>query len=138
MIPLFNLAPLLFLRTVNMDGSAVYFPCACVWLAVLNGIDVNVGHYILLAIIASIGSAGTAPVPAAGLVLIITAYNTVFGTTGTPAGFSFIVAIDFLMDRMQTTMNITGDAMVCGMIAKLCANETITETAQDNKDDPDV
>ena len=27
--------------TVNMDGSAIYFPCACVWLAYLNGIDPN-------------------------------------------------------------------------------------------------
>jgi len=27
--------------TVNMDGSAIYFPCACVWLAILNGIDVS-------------------------------------------------------------------------------------------------
>lgn len=26
--------------TVNMDGGAIYFPCACIWLAILNGIEV--------------------------------------------------------------------------------------------------
>jgi len=63
--------------TINMDGSAIYFPCACVWLAVLNGVEVNAAHYILLIIIATIGSAGTAPVPASGLVLIVTGESRV-------------------------------------------------------------
>ena len=61
--------------TVNMDGGAIYFPCAAIWLAVLNGIDVDASHYILLVIIATIGSVGTAPVPSASLVLIITAVS---------------------------------------------------------------
>jgi Na+/H+-dicarboxylate symporter len=106
--------------TVNMDGSAIYFPCACIWLAVLNGIEPNVAHYFLLVIIATIGSAGTAPVPSSGLVLIVTAYNTVFGTTGIPDGFSFVVAIDWFLDRCITVTNVTGDAMVCGMVSHLC------------------
>jgi Na+/H+-dicarboxylate symporter len=106
--------------TINMDGSAIYFPCACIWLAVLNGIEPNVAHYFLLVIIATIGSAGTAPVPSSGLVLIVTAYNTVFGTTGIPDGFSFVVAIDWFLDRCITVTNVTGDAMVCGMVSHLC------------------
>jgi Na+/H+-dicarboxylate symporter len=106
--------------TVNMDGSAIYFPCACIWLAVLNGIEPNVAHYFLLVIIATIGSAGTAPVPSSGLVLIVTAYNTVFGTTGIPDGFAYVVAIDWFLDRCITVMNVTGDCMVCGMVSHLC------------------
>ena len=86
----------------------------------LNGVEVNAAHYVLLIIIATIGSAGTAPVPSAGLVLIVTAYNTVFGTTGIPNGFSFVVAIDWFLDRLITVVNVTGDASVCGMISKLC------------------
>lgn len=114
--------------TVNMDGGAIYFPCACIWLAVQNGADVNIGSYLLLVIIATIGSAGTAPVPSASLVLIITAYNTVFNTTGTPDGFSFILAIDWFMDRLRTTMNVTGDAVVAGMVAHLCPMEGLEDT----------
>lgn len=95
----------------------------------MNGIDVNFAHYLLLIVIATIGSAGTAPVPSAGLVLIITAYNTVFGTTGIPDNFSYIVAIDFFLDRCITVVNVTGDAVVCGMIAKLCADDDTSELA---------
>ena len=112
--------------TVNMDGGAIYFPCACIWLAVLNGIDPGVSHYILLVIISTIGSAGTAPVPSASLVLIITAYNTVFNTTGTPEGFSYILAIDWFMDRLRTTLNVTGDAVVSGMVAHICPMDEMT------------
>lgn len=103
--------------TINMDGGAIYFPCACIWLAILNGITPTFGNYILLCILATVGSAGTAPVPSASLVLIITAYNTVFGTTGTPDGFSFILAIDWFMDRLRTVVNVTGDAVVTGLVA---------------------
>ncbi|CAB9507186.1 Putative sodium-dependent excitatory amino acid transporter glt [Seminavis robusta] len=108
--------------TINMDGSAIYFPCACVWLAILNGITPQFGDYVLLCVLATIGSAGTAPVPSASLVLIITAYNTVFGTTGTPDGFSFILAIDWFMDRCRTVTNVTGDAVVAGLVAHGIAN----------------
>jgi hypothetical protein len=43
-----------------MDGSAIYFPCACIWLVVWNGIEPNVAHYF--GTIATI-EAGTAPAP---------------------------------------------------------------------------
>lgn len=103
--------------TINMDGGAIYFPCACIWLAVLNGIDPDAASYILLIIIATVGSAGTAPVPSASLVLIITAYNTVFNTEGTPDGFEYILAIDWFMDRCRTTLNVTGDTIVSNLVA---------------------
>merc|ERR1711933_524417 len=33
--------------TVNMDGGAVYFVCACIWLAVLNGEEVTVASFFI-------------------------------------------------------------------------------------------
>jgi len=106
--------------TVNMDGSAIYFPCACVWLAYLNGINPNASRFILLVILSTVGSVGTAPVPSSALVLIITAYNTVFGGSGTPNGFEFIVAIDWFLDRCITALNVTGDTVVSCIIAQNC------------------
>lgn len=108
-----------------MDGGAIYFPCASIWLAILNGLEVNASHYILLVIISTIGSVGTAPVPSASLVLIITAYNTVFNTSGTPDGFEFILAIDWFMDRLRTTLNVTGDAVVSGMVSHLTNSDDL-------------
>merc|ERR1712038_1178105 len=84
------------------------------------------------------GSIGTAPVPSAGLVLILTAYQTVFGVAegaAVPEGFGYVFAIDWFMDRMQTMGNVTGDCMLAGIVAHRCGgadieglDETMTET----------
>jgi Na+/H+-dicarboxylate symporter len=103
--------------TINMDGSAIYFPIACIWLAVLNGETINAASYILLIILSTIGSAGAAPVPSSGLVLVITAYNTVFNGTGVPTGFEFVVAIDWFLDRCITALNVTGDTVVAHIVS---------------------
>lgn len=94
----------------------------------------------MLVFISTIGSAGTAPVPSASLVLIITAYNTVFNTEGTPEGFSFILAIDWLMDRFRTTLNVTGDAAVSGMVAAITpiAEEKELEAQMESGDSEEV
>merc|ERR1712193_436668 len=78
---------------------------------------------------ATIGSIGTAPVPSASLVPIITAYNTVFGGTGTPNGFAYIIAIDWFMDRLRTVTNVTGDCIVTGIVAHRCPVDEEDENA---------
>lgn len=104
--------------TLNMDGGAIYFPCAIVFLAVSSGIEdkLNAASYFLIILLSTLGSAGTAPVPSASLVLIITAYNTVFDTTGTPEAFGLIFAVDWLMDRFRTTLNVTGDTFMARIV----------------------
>ncbi len=109
-----------------------YIPCCCIWLAVLNGITPNVGQYILLIILATIGSAGAAPVPSASIVLISTAYNTVFNSTGTPDGLSFILAVDWFVDRLRTVLNVTGDNVVSRIVAATTEiNNVSSEVVQD-------
>lgn len=127
-----------FGATVNMDGGAVYFVCACIWLAVLNGEEVTAASFFLLIIIATMGSIGTAPVPSASLVLIITAYNTVFGGTGTPNGFGYIFAIDWFMDRMRTVTNVTGDCIVTGIVAHRCPIDEPELTAIGGSNDKQI
>eukprot|EP00980_Cylindrotheca_fusiformis_P012005 scaffold2838_cov112-Cylindrotheca_fusiformis.AAC.7 len=121
--------------TINMDGSAIYFPCACVWLAVLNGLTPTFANYIMLVILSTIGSAGTAPVPSAGLVMVLTAYNSVFNTTGVPDGFEFVVAIDWFLDRLQTVVNVTGDNIVAASISHMVSlEESDTSSSIDDEE----
>jgi len=113
--------------TINMDGTAIYIPTACIWMAYLNGITPNAAQYIVLIILGTVGSAGAAPVPSASLVLIITAYNTVFNQSGTPDGFSFILAIDWLVDSFRTMLNVTGDAVVSAAVDHIARNDGADE-----------
>jgi Na+/H+-dicarboxylate symporter len=119
--------------TINMDGTAIGYPITCIWLAKFNGIQPTVASYVLLIIISTVGSIGSAPIPSAGLVLVITAYNTVFNTTGVPNGFGYVVAIDWFLDRFETAMNVTGDAIVSGMVAKNTNLEDIEEEENENE-----
>jgi len=102
--------------TINMDGTALYFPVATIWLATTQGLEIGAVDYILIVILSTLGSAGTAPVPSASLVFIVTTFNTVFGTTGTPEYFYIMMAIDWLLDRFRTLVNVTGDTLVARMV----------------------
>jgi Na+/H+-dicarboxylate symporter len=106
---------MLLTSLVNMDGGTIYIICATVWLAYYNGVVPTAANYILLVICAVFGSIGTAPVPSALIVLFITTYSTVFGTD--PAGMSYIVAIDWLLDRITTVFNVCGDLSVACLVA---------------------
>ncbi len=80
-----------------MDGGAIYIICANVWLAYQNGIVPTATDYILLVMCATLGSMGTAPVPSAVIVLVLTTYTTTFGSPeghSDPAGLGYLFAID--------------------------------------------
>jgi len=82
-------------------------------------------------------SIAAAPVPSASLVLMLSAYSAAFGSAeGTPEGFAYILAIDWLVDRLRTVFNVTGDhtitAIVGDMVVKKEANRA------DNLKDEDL
>ncbi|KAL7548291.1 hypothetical protein ACHAWF_011589 [Thalassiosira exigua] len=108
--------------TCNMDGGAIgqYILCANVWLAYQNGIVPTARDYILLVCCATLGSVGAAPVPSAAIVLILTSYATTFGALPDgqqPAGLAYLFAIDWLMDRLRSTCNLTGDLVVTRIVS---------------------
>jgi Na+/H+-dicarboxylate symporter len=78
---------------------------------------------------------GAAPVPSASLVLVITAYSTVFGATadadGVPNGMAYLFAIEWLMDRFSTITNITGDMVVSAIIEDKVTKKVKKDAARD-------
>lgn len=120
--------------SVNMDGGAIRIICNTVWLAYQNGHVPTVGDYIILVLCATLGSMGAAPVPSASLVLVITAYSTVFGATpdgGPPDGMAYLFAIEWLMDRFSTITNITGDMVVSAIIEDKVTKKVKKDAARD-------
>jgi len=105
--------------TINMDGTALYFPVALVFLGMMNGEEITVASYFLIFLLSTLGSIGSSPVPSAQLVLVITAYNTIFSTTGTPDKFGLLVMIDWFLDRCATLVNVTGDNIICRIVSGL-------------------
>eukprot|EP00397_Hematodinium_sp_SG-2012_P025334 GEMP01026454.1.p1 GENE.GEMP01026454.1~~GEMP01026454.1.p1 ORF type:complete len:486 (-),score=145.79 GEMP01026454.1:23-1480(-) len=101
--------------TINMDGAATYVPTVLTFLAVNNGLreHLTVMKYVCMALVSIVGYVGTAQIPHASLVFMLTAYNTLFTPLGTTHhGFEYIVAIEWFMGRMRTVVNVIGDAVV--------------------------
>eukprot|EP00192_Tetraselmis_astigmatica_P009126 CAMPEP_0117652776 /NCGR_PEP_ID=MMETSP0804-20121206/2818_1 /TAXON_ID=1074897 /ORGANISM="Tetraselmis astigmatica, Strain CCMP880" /LENGTH=613 /DNA_ID=CAMNT_0005458867 /DNA_START=159 /DNA_END=2000 /DNA_ORIENTATION=+ len=97
--------------TVSMDGTAIYIPGVIVWLAAQAGIMMTFGEVMVLAIIATLASAGASPTP--GLIaIVILAWGSVFPGVPVPPEIAYLAAIDWLIDRCVTTTNITGDSFV--------------------------
>ncbi|CAL1279167.1 unnamed protein product [Larinioides sclopetarius] len=106
--------------TVNMDGTALYEAVAAIFIAQMNGIDLTAGQVISVSLTATAASIGAASVPSAGLVTMLLVLTSV----GLPTeDISMIVAVDWLLDRVRTSINVLGDAFGAGIIHHLCRGE---------------
>ncbi|GFS78580.1 hypothetical protein NPIL_618001 [Nephila pilipes] len=106
--------------TVNMDGTALYEAVAAIFIAQMNGIDLSAGQVISVSLTATAASIGAASVPSAGLVTMLLVLTSV----GLPTeDISMIVAVDWLLDRVRTSINVLGDAFGAGIIHHLCRGE---------------
>ncbi|KAG7381978.1 hypothetical protein PHYPSEUDO_005392 [Phytophthora pseudosyringae] len=105
--------------TIGMDGAAVGTPIAVVFMAQVSGVSIDPADYLAIWLASAVGSIGVGPVPSTGLVLIMTVWKTVFPSEALPATFAFIIATDWLVDRLHTVVNVTCDTVVCRVVAQL-------------------
>lgn len=115
--------------TVGMDGAALGYPIAIVFMAEAAGLGDQVGtvEMFLIVLVSTIGAVGAGPVPSAGMVMTMTIWSSVFPHIPLPPSFAFIVATDWLVDRFQTAVNVTCDTVVCRIVADL-VGETLDES----------
>ncbi len=99
--------------TVNMDGSALYEAVAAVFIAQAWGISLSVGALVVLFVVATVSAIGAAGIPEAGLVTMVVVLQAV----GLPLeGLGLLLAIDWLIDRFRTAVNVWGDAVGAAVV----------------------
>ncbi|MFD6414737.1 dicarboxylate/amino acid:cation symporter [Streptomyces sp. NPDC060194] len=98
-----------FGATTKMDGCAAIYPAlAAIFIAQIFGIDLGIGDYLLIAFVSVIGSAATAGLTGATVMLTLT-----LSTLGLPLeGVGLLLAIDPILDMMRTATNVAGQALV--------------------------
>lgn len=112
--------------TINMDGTAMYLGLATLFGAQLFGVQLTFGDYLLISVLATLGSVGAAGIPGAGLVMMA----MVFGAVGVPLEtIAFVAGVDRIMDMMRTATNVTGDASVTVTVAALTGGLDVEELA---------
>ncbi|NXI94099.1 EAA3 protein, partial [Psophia crepitans] len=106
--------------TINMDGTALYEAVAAVFIAQLNDLELDIGQIVTISVTATAASIGAAGVPQAGLVTMV----IVLSAVGLPAeDVTLIIAVDWLLDRFRTMVNVLGDAFGTGIVEKLSKKE---------------
>lgn len=102
--------------TINMDGTAMYLGLATLFGAQIFGVPLEISDYVLISVLATLGSVGAAGIPGAGLIMMA----LVFGAVGVPLEtIAFVAGIDRIMDMMRTATNVTGDGAVTTTVASL-------------------
>ncbi|MFD9816764.1 dicarboxylate/amino acid:cation symporter [Streptomyces sp. NPDC059080] len=103
-----------FGSTTKMDGCASIYPAiAAIFIAQIFDVPLGVGDYILIAFVSVIGSAATAGLTGATVMLTLT-----LSTLGLPLeGVGLLMAIDPILDMMRTATNVAGQAVIPILVA---------------------
>ncbi|MGB0496051.1 MAG: dicarboxylate/amino acid:cation symporter [Kangiellaceae bacterium] len=113
--------------TINMDGTAIMQGVATVFIAQLAGVDLTMSQYLTIIMMATLASIGTAAVPSVGLVtltMVLTQVNLPTEAIG------MLLGVDRLLDMMRTAVNITGDTTVATIVSKK-ENDLCVDTFND-------
>ncbi|MFF5976855.1 dicarboxylate/amino acid:cation symporter [Streptomyces sp. NPDC012769] len=98
-----------FGATTKMDGCAAIYPAlAAIFIAQIFDVQLGIKEYLLIAFVSVIGSAATAGLTGATVMLTLT-----LSTLGLPLeGVGLLMAIDPILDMMRTATNVAGQALV--------------------------
>ncbi|XP_074503078.1 neutral amino acid transporter A [Sebastes fasciatus] len=99
--------------TVNMDGAAIFQCVAAVFIAQLNNFELNAGQIFTILVTATASSVGAAGIPAGGIITIAIILEAI----GLPTNdLSLMLAVDWIVDRTTTVVNVEGDALGAGIL----------------------
>ena len=105
--------------TINMDGTALYEAAAVMFIAQSYGIEMGFGQQSIIFITATLAAIGAAGIPEAGLVTMVIVLQAV----GLPLeGISLLLAVDWLLDRFRTSINVWGDSVGAAVVHRLIVN----------------
>lgn len=101
--------------TTKMDGCAAIYPAiSAIFVANFFDVPLSITDYLLIAFVSVIGSAATAGVTGAVVMLTLT-----LSTLGLPLeGVGLLLAVDPILDMGRTATNVAGQALVPTIVAR--------------------
>jgi len=101
--------------TTKMDGCAAIYPAiAAIFVAQFYNVPLGLQEYLLIVFVSVVGSAATAGLTGATVMLTLT-----LSTLGLPLeGVGLLLAIDPILDMGRTAVNVAGQVLVPTLVAK--------------------
>ncbi|MBH5336341.1 dicarboxylate/amino acid:cation symporter [Streptomyces pactum] len=125
-----------FGATTKMDGCASIYPAiAAIFIAQIFDVQLDITDYLLIAFVSVVGSAATAGLTGATVMLTLT-----LSTLGLPLeGVGLLMAIDPIVDMMRTATNVAGQALVPVLVSareKILDHEAYAGATSSPLDEP--
>ncbi|MGQ3672718.1 dicarboxylate/amino acid:cation symporter [Xanthobacter sp. TB0136] len=101
--------------TTKMDGCAAIYPAiAAIFVAEFYQVPLDLADYVLIVLVSVLGSAATAGMTGAVVMLTLT-----LSTLGLPLqGVGLLLAVDPILDMGRTAVNVAGQALVPTIVSK--------------------
>ncbi|MDR6104048.1 Na+/H+-dicarboxylate symporter [Agrobacterium larrymoorei] len=101
--------------TTKMDGCAAIYPAiSAIFVAQFYGLPLGIQEYVLIVFVSVLGSAATAGLTGATVMLTLT-----LSTLGLPLqGVGLLLAVDPILDMGRTAVNVAGQALIPTIVAK--------------------
>ena len=101
--------------TTKMDGCAAIYPAiSAIFVAQFYGVPLDAADYLLIVLVSVLGSAATAGMTGAVVMLTLT-----LSTLGLPLqGAGLLLAIDPILDMGRTAVNVAGQALIPTIVSK--------------------
>uniref|UniRef100_A0A8D8QCT6 Amino acid transporter n=1 Tax=Cacopsylla melanoneura TaxID=428564 RepID=A0A8D8QCT6_9HEMI len=123
--------------TINMDGSALYLPCAVIFIAQINNIYLGFGEIVTIGLACLFASFSSAAIPSAAIVLVVMLCSTINAPV---EDVTLLFAVDWFVDRFRTINNLLGDCYTVAVVEHLSQKELrenleeLSQTQEDNND----
>merc|ERR1712241_1384645 len=101
---------------INMDGTALGFPIMVALIAQLNEVTLDFGTVITIMLLSVVISVGTAPIPNAGMVYLTMLFEAAGMGELAGEGLATLFVLDWIVDRIETAVNVTSDQFVAKII----------------------
>ncbi|KAA6416516.1 MAG: dicarboxylate amino acid cation sodium transporter [Trebouxia sp. A1-2] len=108
--------------TVNMNGTALYEATTVIFIAQAHNVQLGLAEMTVVACTATLAAVGAAAIPSAGLVTMLMVMQAV-SLDQFASDLAVILAIDWLLDRCRTAVNVLGDAFGVVVIDSLCKQD---------------
>ncbi|MGI8432964.1 MAG: dicarboxylate/amino acid:cation symporter [Chthoniobacterales bacterium] len=106
----------------NLDGSTLYLALASVFVAQAAegtiGVNMGIGHQIVMMFTLMIAAKGVAAVPRASLVILLATLNTFLPAGLGPIGVAIIFGVDEIMDMGRTCVNLIGNCLATVVVGR--------------------
>ena len=101
----------------NLDGTNIYMTLATLFLAQAVGVDLTIGQYATIVLVAMLTSKGASGVTGAGFITLAATLAAIPNSPVPVAAMTLVLGIDKFMSECRALTNLVGNGVACVVVS---------------------